>query len=102
MKNLILFVIAIFYAGQSLSANEELKPFSALAATLHTGQIYEHYKGKQYKILSVARNSETLEESVVYQALYGNQDVWVRPLRMFLENVVVEGKSLPRFKLIRQ
>lgn len=80
--------------------NEELKPFSNLAAAFSAGQIYEHYKGKQYKILSVARHSETLEESIVYQALYGDHDVWVRPLAMFLENVIINGKTLPRFKRV--
>jgi len=66
--------------------------------------IYEHYKGKQYQVLDFAIHTETQEEMVVYKALYqGNfpQDaLWVRPLKMFKEDVVVDGKSVPRFKLV--
>jgi len=61
------------------------------------GAIYEHYKKKRYKILALARHSETLEEMVVYQALYGDEQVWVRPATMFLENVLVDGQLRPRF-----
>ena len=58
--------------------------------------IYEHFKGMRYKVLSLARHSETLEELVVYQQLYGTGDVWVRPLAMFIEEV----NGAPRFRLI--
>ncbi len=61
---------------------------------------YRHYKGNEYNVLGVARHSETQEQLVVYQQEYGERGLWVRPLAMFLENVVVEGKSLPRFQLI--
>lgn len=64
---------------------------------------YEHYKGKQYEVVGVARHSETLEELVVYRALYNSEEfgenaLWVRPLRMFLEEVEIENKKVPRFK----
>ena len=49
--------------------------------------IYKHYKGNEYKVLGVAKHSETLEELVVYQAMYGEMDLWVRPMKMFTENV---------------
>lgn len=62
--------------------------------------IYRHYKGNKYDILGVARHSETLEELVVYRALYGNNDFWVRPLTTFLEEVDVSGKQVRRFKYI--
>ncbi len=61
---------------------------------------YEHYKGKHYKVIGVAKHSETQEEMVVYQALYGNGDMWVRPLTMFMEEIEVDGKKKPRFRFI--
>ncbi|MBI3019977.1 MAG: DUF1653 domain-containing protein, partial [Parcubacteria group bacterium] len=54
---------------------------------------YRHYKGNEYEVLGVARHSETLEELVVYRALYGARDLWVRPLKMFSEKVVVGDKK---------
>lgn len=62
------------------------------------GGKYEHYKGKPYRVLAIARHSETLEEMVVYQQQYGEEGVWVRPLGMFLETVEVDGKTVPRFR----
>jgi hypothetical protein len=59
--------------------------------------LYRHYKGNDYRVVSVARHSETLEPMVVYQALYGEQDLWVRPAVMFTETVGVDGKCMPRF-----
>jgi hypothetical protein len=66
---------------------------------------YQHWKGKMYEVIGVARHSETLEELVVYRALYdskefGKNSLWVRPKKMFLENIVVNGKEVPRFKFI--
>ena len=63
------------------------------------GTFYEHFKGAMYKIVGIARHSETLEELVVYQAQYDDFDLWVRPLSMFLEKVTVSGKTMPRFRL---
>lgn len=59
---------------------------------------YEHYKGKRYKVIGIARHSETLEELVVYQALYGEYGLWVRPLKMFTERVDINGEEVPRFR----
>jgi hypothetical protein len=61
---------------------------------------YQHYKGKFYEVLGVAKHSETLEDLVVYKKLYDDGGLWVRPLGMFLENVEVEGKIMPRFKYV--
>lgn len=58
---------------------------------------YRHYKGNEYRVLTVARHSETREEMVVYQALYGERGYWVRPLAMFKENVELDGQTVPRF-----
>lgn len=62
---------------------------------------YRHYKGNFYLVLGIARHSETLEEMVVYQQDYADRGLWVRPLGMFLENVVVAGKEVPRFEFIQ-
>lgn len=68
---------------------------------------YQHFKGNFYKVIGTARHSDTMEELVVYQALYkskkfGKNSLWVRPKKMFLENVSVNGKSVPRFKYIEK
>ncbi len=61
---------------------------------------YQHYKGKEYEVIGIAKHSETLEELVIYKALYQmeGENLWVRPLKMFTENIVSEGKEMPRFK----
>jgi len=61
---------------------------------------YRHYKGKEYEVLGVGRHSETLEEMVIYRALYGEHDLWVRPLQMFFETVEFEEKRVPRFEYL--
>jgi len=76
-------------------ANEILTPFSQEAKNLMLG-LYEHYSGKKYRVLGVGRHSESLEEMVVYEAQYGDKDIWIRPLGMFIENV--NGK--PRFRYL--
>lgn len=62
---------------------------------------YRHFKGKEYEVIGVAKHSETLEEMVVYKALYGEGQTWVRPLAMFLEEVEIDGKKIPRFQYIK-
>ena len=59
---------------------------------------YRHYKGGEYDVLGVARHSESEEALVVYRPRYGERGLWVRPLAMFLETVVVNGEPLPRFE----
>jgi hypothetical protein len=66
--------------------------------TVKIGQKYRHFKGNEYLVLYLAKHSETLEELVVYQAMYGEMGIWVRPLKMFLEQVKVEGKLVNRFE----
>jgi hypothetical protein len=58
---------------------------------------YRHYKGNEYEVIGIASHSETLEPMVVYRKLYGDGGMWVRPAAMFAENVVIDGKTLPRF-----
>ncbi len=64
--------------------------------------IYKHYKGNLYRVINTARHSETLEDVVYYEALYDNPEgeYWVRPLAMFLEDVEVDGKMVPRFEFV--
>ncbi|TCV91258.1 uncharacterized protein DUF1653 [Luteibacter rhizovicinus] len=64
--------------------------------TVRSG-FYRHYKGNPYRVLGTARHSETMEELVVYQALYGDHGLWVRPAGMFAETVEIDGKVIPRF-----
>lgn len=66
---------------------------------------YEHYKGKRYEVIGLARHSETLEELVIYKALYdsekfGNNALWARPKKMFSEMVNIDGKEIPRFRYL--
>lgn len=63
---------------------------------------YRHYKGRDYQVLGVARHSETEEALVVYRCLYGDFSLWVRPLAMFTETVVVAGREMPRFAWVRE
>ena len=58
---------------------------------------YRHFKGMEYEVLFIAKHSETMEDMVVYRALYGERAIWVRPAAMFLETVEREGKKIPRF-----
>lgn len=62
--------------------------------------IYRHYKGNYYRVLGVAKHSETMESLVVYQALYGERGLWVRPLDMFTEKICMEGKEVRRFEYV--
>ncbi len=61
---------------------------------------YRHFKGGEYEVLGFATDSESLEEMVIYRALYGAGGVWVRPAKMWTEEVEREGKICPRFTFI--
>ncbi len=61
---------------------------------------YRHYKGGEYQVIGTARHSETDEKLVVYRCLYDNNSLWIRPLAMFQETVVVDGQQVPRFALV--
>ena len=62
--------------------------------------IYRHYKGNKYEVIGIANHSETLEKMVVYKALYGEGEIWVRPLSMWNEEIEVDGNKVRRFELI--
>ena len=61
---------------------------------------YRHFKGNEYQVLYIGKDSETCEDVVVYQALYGEGEIWVRPTKMWNETVVRDGKEYKRFTLI--
>ncbi len=67
--------------------------------------IYLHYKGNKYQLIDIVRHSETTEEMILYKPLYVSEEfpdqMWVRPRKMFLEDVVIDGKKTPRFKLLK-
>lgn len=73
---------------------EELK-----AEDIRTGR-YRHFKGNEYEVIGVAKDSETLELMVVYRALYGEGELWVRPAKMWAERIEREGYTGPRFEYI--
>ena len=64
--------------------------------------LYRHYKGKDYQVLGVATHSETEERLVVYRTLYGDFDLWVRPLEMFVGTVELDGETTARFTFISE
>lgn len=72
-----------------------------MAMTVKKG-IYQHYKGNHYRVLGTVTHSETEEHLVLYQPLYGEQKLWVRPLAMFTEQVDHAGGGVPRFKWVAE
>ena len=66
---------------------------------IKTGK-YRHFKGNEYEVLYLAKHSETMEEMVVYRALYGENGVWVRPAAMWNETITRDGKTFKRFEKI--
>lgn len=64
--------------------------------------IYLHYKGNQYKVVGFAKHSETLEDMVIYKALYGERGMWVRPLSMWGNPIEINGKTVKRFEYINE
>jgi cyclomaltodextrinase / maltogenic alpha-amylase / neopullulanase len=61
---------------------------------------YRHFKGNEYEVIGIAKNSETMEEMVVYRALYGEHGLWLRSAQMFAEVIERDGRRLPRFQYI--
>ena len=71
---------------------------------IRTGK-YRHYKGNFYEVIGLVTHSETVEKMVLYKALYkskefGDNALWVRPVKMFFEKVIINGKNIPRFKYV--
>jgi hypothetical protein len=70
-----------------------------MSADIKPGR-YRHFKGNDYEVIGVAKDSETEREVVVYRALYGERGLWVRPLAMFTETVERDGVAQPRFRYV--
>jgi len=76
-----------------------MKHMHSLTNHINPGEIWRHYKNKDYRIIAISCNTEDLTWYVVYEALYDNEvsKIWHRPLEMFLEDIEIEGKRVPRF-----
>jgi cyclomaltodextrinase len=61
---------------------------------------YRHFKGNEYEVIGIVRHSESMQELVLYRALYGDGGLWVRPADMFCESIERDGKRMPRFEYI--
>jgi hypothetical protein len=61
---------------------------------------YRHFKGNEYEVIGIVRHSESQQEMVLYRALYGERNLWVRPLEMFGELIERDGERMPRFEYI--
>ena len=61
---------------------------------------YRHFKGNEYEVIGIANHSETLQKMVVYRALYGEKEIWVRPAEMWNEEITCDGKTFKRFEYI--
>ncbi len=84
----------LYYKGDNMKYGIDKKP------KLRKG-VYRHYKGGLYSVIDLAWHSETKELLVIYQALYGEHEIWVRPYEMFFENVIIDGKEMPRFTFVK-
>jgi hypothetical protein len=76
---------------------------NATSSELVVGGLYEHYKGQHYRAHGIVRHSETLEELVLYEALYENKlgQMWVRPREMFLGEIELQGERKARFRFLK-
>jgi cyclomaltodextrinase len=61
---------------------------------------YRHFKGNEYEVIGIVRHSESMQELVLYRALYGDGGLWVRPADMFCESIERDGQRMPRFEYI--
>lgn len=81
--------------------SKEIKKIEETHESIRPG-IYRHFKGNQYEVIGTAKHSETMEEMVVYRALYGEFGLWVRPASMWNETVERDGKVFKRFTYVCQ
>src|SRR5579863_8580879 len=107
MKNYILITTILCISANNTQYAEN-KPQSIqntvqkddMQTQIQPGQIWQHYKGNNYRIVAISCHSEDLSWYVVYETLYDNKvsKIWHRPLDMFVETIEIDGKLVPRFK----
>jgi hypothetical protein len=95
-----------FYFQQNIHYSTHSTRLLTLKMKIRSGK-YKHFKGKFYEVIGVARDSENLEEIVVYKALYnsaefGNEALWLRPIKQFFDQVLLNGKNVPRFEFLEK
>ncbi len=78
-----------------------VRVYEIIMADIKLGK-YRHFKGNEYEVIGIAKHSETLEEMVVYRALYGDGGMWVRPAEMWKETVERDGQIFKRFTYIEE
>lgn len=102
MKNRvwIFSLLGAFMSYSIPSQTAQICPSLSIEAKKIKSGIYRHYKGNLYRVVGVGLHEETHEELVMYQALYGNFEWWVRSLEKFIEEVEYEGKTQPRFSFV--
>jgi hypothetical protein len=74
-----------------------LKEIAEVAKDIEVGATYRHYKGQEYKVLTLAFNESDMEVTVVYQAQYGDKLTFLRPAKAWQETIEVDGRTVPRF-----
>ena len=89
-------------SGQELPTRKEVESFVMLESMRRRIPLghYRHFKGNEYLVKGLALHSETLQPMVIYQAMYGPGEIWVRPASMWLENIEKDGETVPRFVLL--
>ena len=89
----------LYLSGEALGEGYGIYKENDSAWNIKLGK-YRHYKGGEYEVIAIGRNSETLEDTVIYRALYGDGGVWVRPAYMWCQRVMKDGTAIPRFQYI--
>lgn len=87
-------------AVRALPCQGRSRGFESRTARIMLNKRFRHFKGNEYVVIALGKDTESMNDVVVYQALYGDNEVWVRPLEMFLDSVLVNGKIVDRFSEI--
>ena len=93
-----ILLVCLIGVGTLFHLNKQ-KTMNTKTSALQPG-IYKHYKNNYYKVIGTGTHTETHEVMVYYQALYGEYGFWLRPISMFTENVIIDGRLQPRFEFV--